>query len=157
MTGGTLTGYTATASAGSQASCSTTSATNCTITGLTNGTTYSVTVVAHSLAGDSGQSAPVLVTPANPVAITSPAGYTATFGAAFSFTVTATGSPPPTITEAGKLPPGVSFTAYGDGTAAITGIPRGRSGRAYLLTLTATNGSGTATQAFTLTIAKAPR
>jgi alpha-tubulin suppressor-like RCC1 family protein len=40
---GTITGYTATASPGSQ-TCTTTSATSCTITGLTPGTTYTITV-----------------------------------------------------------------------------------------------------------------
>jgi len=60
---GYLTGYTATASPGGE-TCSTTGATDCTITGLSNGTTYSVTVVAHSAAFDSGPSAAVSITPA---------------------------------------------------------------------------------------------
>jgi hypothetical protein len=59
---GSVTGYTATASPGSQ-SCTTAGATTCTITGLTNGTTYTVTVIAHTTVGDSGPSAPVTVTP----------------------------------------------------------------------------------------------
>jgi alpha-tubulin suppressor-like RCC1 family protein len=60
--GGTVTGYTATAVPGA-AACSTTGATACTIIGLASGTTYSVTVVADTTAGDSGSSAPVNVTP----------------------------------------------------------------------------------------------
>jgi hypothetical protein len=60
LDGGTLTGYTATASPGG-AACSTTSATACTITGLTDGDSYSIVVVAHSTAGDSGMSTPVTV------------------------------------------------------------------------------------------------
>ena len=59
---GSVTGYTATASPGGQ-SCTTTGATTCTITGLTNGITYTVTVIAHTTAGDSGPSAPATVTP----------------------------------------------------------------------------------------------
>jgi hypothetical protein len=59
---GSVTGYTATASPGDQ-SCTTTSVTTCTITGLTNGVTYTVTVIAHTTAGDSGPSAPAAVTP----------------------------------------------------------------------------------------------
>ena len=59
---GSVTGYTATASPGDE-TCTTTSATTCTITGLANGTTYTVTVVAHTTAGDSGPSAPASVTP----------------------------------------------------------------------------------------------
>jgi alpha-tubulin suppressor-like RCC1 family protein len=70
LDGGTLTGYTATASPGG-AACTSTSATTCTITGLANGTVYSVTVVAHATAGDSGVSAPATVIPESTAA---PAG-----------------------------------------------------------------------------------
>ena len=59
--GGELTGYTATASPGGE-TCATTGATSCTITGLSDGTTYSITVVAHTTAGDSGASTPATVT-----------------------------------------------------------------------------------------------
>ena len=62
LDGGTLTGYTATASPGSK-TCTTTGATTCTITGLADGTTYSVTVVADTTVGESGASAPASVTP----------------------------------------------------------------------------------------------
>ena len=62
LDGGTLTRYTATASPGG-AGCRTTGATTCIITGLTDGVTYSITVVAHTTAGDSGASAPGSVTP----------------------------------------------------------------------------------------------
>jgi alpha-tubulin suppressor-like RCC1 family protein len=57
LDGGSLTGYTATASPGGQ-TCSTTGATNCTITCMTNGTTYSITVVAATTVGESGSSSP---------------------------------------------------------------------------------------------------
>jgi alpha-tubulin suppressor-like RCC1 family protein len=57
LDGGKLTGYTATAFPGGTA-CATTGATTCTITGLTNGaTTYTITVIARTTAGDSGTSA----------------------------------------------------------------------------------------------------
>jgi alpha-tubulin suppressor-like RCC1 family protein len=62
LDGGTLTGYTATASPGG-AACTTSGATMCTITGLSDGTTYAVTVVAHATTGDSGASPPATVTP----------------------------------------------------------------------------------------------
>jgi alpha-tubulin suppressor-like RCC1 family protein len=61
LDGGTLTGYTATASPGG-AACMTT-ATTCTITGLSNGTRYSVTVIARSTVGNSGASSAAVVTP----------------------------------------------------------------------------------------------
>ena len=154
---GSVTGYTATASPGSQ-SCTTTGATTCTITGLANGTTYTVTVIAHTTVGDSGPSAPVTVTPAGtgrPV-FTSPAAVTAAYGARLTFTATATGSPAPRITHTGPLPPGVRFAEESGGRAAITGTPGRTAAGPYRLTLKATNSAGTATQAFTLTITRPP-
>jgi len=88
--------------------------------------------------------------------ITSAARYTATFGVAFSFTMTASGNPFPTITEAGRLPPGVKFSAHSDGMATISGTPGGCPNGVYRMTLTATNQYGTAVQAFTLTVTRLP-
>ena len=78
------------------------------------------------------------------------------FGVAFSFTVTATGSPAPGITKTGQLPSGVRFTDRRDGTATISGTPAKAAAGVYPLTLTAKNKNGTATQAFTLTVTRAP-
>ena len=155
LDGGTLTGYTATASP-SGAACTTTGATTCTITHLANRTTYRVTVDAHTTAGDSGASAPVSVTPGSGPAFRNGATYTATFGVPFSFTVTAAGSSPPTITRTGSLPPGVRFTALSAGKATISGTPSHAAAGIYPLTFTARNRSGTATQRFTLTVRRAP-
>ena len=44
-----------------------------------------------------------------------------------SFTVRAVGLPVPSVTEAGKLPPGVRFTARAKGTAVIAGTPAASS------------------------------
>jgi alpha-tubulin suppressor-like RCC1 family protein len=152
---GTVTGYTATASPGG-AACSTIS-TTCTITGLTGGTTYSVTVVAHTTVGDSSASVPATVTPTGGgPAFTSAAAGTAAFGAPFSFTVTATGSPEPAITKSGALPSGIRFTAGAHGMATIAGTPKGAVAGIYPVTLTARDQAGTATQAFTLTVTRAP-
>jgi hypothetical protein len=60
--GGAVTGYTATASPGSE-TCTTSGAASCTISGLANGTTYTVTVVAHTTVGDSGTSTPATAVP----------------------------------------------------------------------------------------------
>jgi hypothetical protein len=63
---GTLAGYTATAAPGGE-SCTTTT-TTCTITGLAGlagGLTYTITVITHSTAGDSGPSMPPTTVPAS--------------------------------------------------------------------------------------------
>ncbi len=73
-------------------------------------------------------------------------------GTAGSFTVTATGSPTPTLAESGALPAGVTFTP---GTGVLAGTPT-VSGT-FPITFTATNGVGSpATQSFTLTVNSAP-
>jgi hypothetical protein len=65
----------------------------------------------------------------------------------------ATGYPTPTITEAGKLPPGVKFTAGKNGTATIAGTPAASAkGKTYIIYLTATNKAGSAIQKFTLKV-----
>jgi len=156
LNGGTLTGYTATAFPGG-AACTTTGATTCIISGLANGTTYNISVVAHTTAGDSGASLPVTAAPpgGEPV-FTSGSADTAAFGRAFTFTVTTTGDPAPTITRTGRLPSGVRFADNSDGTATISGTPAHAAAGAYPLTLTARNKNGTASQAFTLTVTRAP-
>jgi len=101
----------------------------------------------------------IAITPATVTqgpAFTSGAADTAAFGAAFTFTVTATGDPAPRITRAGRLPSGVRFADTGGGTATISGTPRKAAAGVYPLTLTARNKNGTATQAFTLTVTRAP-
>ena len=70
--------------------------------------------------------------------------------------MTTTGAPAPTITRTGRLPSGVRFTDNRDGTATISGTPRKAAAGVYPLTLTARNKNGTATQAFTLTVTRAP-
>jgi alpha-tubulin suppressor-like RCC1 family protein len=93
LDGGTLTGYTATASPGGT-DCTTSGATTCTITGLTNGTTYSVSVVAHTTSGDSGASTPASVTPSGSAALPAPVTTVtssrnpSTFGQHVTFTAT---------------------------------------------------------------------
>lgn len=72
---------------------------------------------------------------------------------AFAFTVTTTGVPTPAITKSGTLPSGVTFTDDHDGTATIAGTPVvGDIGKSFPITLTATNSSDVAHQAFTLNV-----
>ncbi|MET0854843.1 MAG: putative Ig domain-containing protein, partial [Microterricola sp.] len=60
------------------------------------------------------------------------------------------------LTQSGTLPTGVTFTDNGDGTATFGGSAEAGSGGTYPLTLTATNGAGSSTQSFTLTVTEAP-
>jgi hypothetical protein len=81
---------------------------------------------------------------------------TSTVGVPFSTTVTTTGEPTATLTETGALPNGITFTDNGNGTATLAGTPAAATGGSYPITVTATNPSGTVTQAFTLTNDQAP-
>src|SRR5208283_2481916 len=83
-------------------------------------------------------------------AITSASSKTFTEGAASSFTVTATGSPTPTIAESGALPTGVTFNA-----GVLSGTPTASG--TFPITFTASNGVlPNAVQNFTLTVNQAP-
>ncbi len=78
---------------------------------------------------------------------------TMTVGSSGSYTVFASGSPTPSIAEAGTLPSGVTFTDNGNGTATFAGTPVAGSAGVYPISLTAANGPGsTVTQAFALTV-----
>jgi hypothetical protein len=84
-------------------------------------------------------------------AITSAASVTFNAGVANTFTVTSAGFPKPTLSQAGALPSGVTFTNNGNGTATLSGTPTARG--TFPLTFSASNGIGTAaTQNFTLTV-----
>jgi hypothetical protein len=84
---------------------------------------------------------------------TSSGSATATLGSAFSFTVKAGGYPAPSWGESG-LPPGVSFTDNGDGTATLSGTPT--TAGTYAMPLMATNAYGSAQQTLTVTVQQAP-
>jgi YVTN family beta-propeller protein len=87
---------------------------------------------------------------------TSGTAATAAFGSPLRFTVTTSGNPVPSITRRGRMPSGLTFTDNRDGTATISGSPANGAAGRYPLTLTARNKLGTATQAFTLTVTRAP-
>jgi len=83
-------------------------------------------------------------------AITSASIAAFTIGTASTFSVTATGTPTPTLSETGALPSGVTFNAA---TGVLSGTPVAGTSGTYQITFTAQNGVGTnATQSFTLTI-----
>ncbi len=77
-------------------------------------------------------------------------------GSPFTFTVTTSGSPLPTLAiTAGTLPTGLTFTPNAtNGTATITGTPAAGTGGTYPITFTATNPAGVATQTFSLFVAQ---
>jgi Bacterial Ig-like domain (group 3) len=73
-------------------------------------------------------------------------------GASNTITVQSSGSPTPTLTESGTLPPGLSFQAYLNGTAVIQGTTATNASGTYTVTITATNGvSPDAVQNLTMT------
>ncbi|MGN6413243.1 beta strand repeat-containing protein, partial [Flexivirga sp.] len=117
---------------------------------------FPITITAsNGVAPDDTQSFTLTVTQLP--SITSNDETTFFVGTAGSFTVTTTAGFPTatTITKTGALPPGVSFTDNGDGTATLAGTPTAAG--AFPLTITARNGATIEnTQAFTLTVTQAP-
>lgn len=90
-----------------------------------------------------------------PPSITSANKVTFSVGAKNSFMATATGSTPITWTESGALPAGITFNAA---LGILTGTAASGSMAVYPVTITASNGFGTAaTQNFTLTVAQGKR
>ena len=83
-------------------------------------------------------------------AFTSPASTIFTEEQAGSFVVTTTGFPTATLSLTGALPAGVTFVDQGNGTGLLSGTPAATTVGTYPLTISATNGAGTTTQAFTL-------
>jgi hypothetical protein len=117
--------------------------------------TYTVTITAANSVGTTLQS--FVLTVNSGLAITSAASATATSGTAMTpFTVTTTGTPTPTLTRAGTLPPGITFTANANGTATLSGTPTAAAKGPYPITFTARNSTGTASQAFVLTVNNTP-
>jgi virginiamycin B lyase len=87
-------------------------------------------------------------------AIISSDSLTTSAGSGFTFTVSTTGSPAPSITETGALPNGVRFVDNRNGTATLSGSPT--QAEVHHLTIRATYLEGTAkkvlNQTFTLTV-----
>ena len=121
--------------------------------GAGTGGTYPITFTAANGVGSNATQSFTLTVNQAP-AITSAAGTTFIVGTAGAFTFTSTGTPKPTLSEAGALPAGVTFTAA---TGVLSGTPVSGSGAIYSITITAANGVGSnATQSFTLTVNQAP-
>jgi len=117
---------------------------------------YQLTITAsNGLSPDATQSFTLTVTSSKVAPQITSANATAlAAGQPGTFTVTTTGSPTAAIsaTSSPALPSGVTFTDNGDGTATLAGTPKAGSQGSYVLTVTASNPAGTATQALTLTV-----
>jgi len=74
-----------------------------------------------------------------------------TTGVAGSFPVTATGFPAPTLSLTGALPAGVTLSA-----GVLAGTPAAGTAGSYPVQITATNSTGSVSQAFTLTVTAGP-
>ena len=89
--------------------------------------------------------------------ITSAPGTTVTAGTAMTpFTITTTGFPVPSLTKTGALPSGSPSLTTTTARPPSPETPRPPTGGTYIFTVTASNGEGTATQTFTLTVNQAP-
>jgi hypothetical protein len=90
-------------------------------------------------------------------AITSANSTSFSVGTAGSFTVMATGSPTPSLMETGALPSPVTFKNNGNGNATLSGTPAAGTAGNYPITITASNGVGTAaTQSFNVIVNPGP-
>ena len=88
---------------------------------------------------------------AAPVITSQPTNQTVVAGNNAAFSVTATGTPTPTVSEFGNLPAGITFTPHANGTGTLAGTAT-QTGT-YQIGFVASNGEGSnATQFFTLTI-----
>jgi streptogramin lyase len=112
-----------------------------------DGGLYPITITATNSLGAVSQTFTLKVLEA-PV-ITSADSAQALSGSPFSFTVTATGYPGPSLKKTGTLPKGVTWQAS---TGTLSGTPAAGTAGAYPITFTATNSSGSVSQTFTLTV-----
>jgi hypothetical protein len=100
--------------------------------------------------GGNGNSTPPPPTQHAPAITSASSATTFTVGQPGSFTVTATGTPAPSITESGTLPGGVTFSA-----GVLSGTPTASG--TFPITFTASNGvSPNAVQSFSLTVNPTP-
>lgn len=130
-----VTGYTATLQpGGEQCQAPGAAATTCAVDGLANGTPYTVTVVAHSPAGDSPASGPATVTPG--VAPGTPTGVQAVAGVA-SITVSWTAPASAGTGIAGYLVTASPGPATCDTTGATTCVLGAEGGTDYTVTVVA--------------------
>lgn len=141
-------------------------ATACTDSGLAAGTTYYYEVEAAfydvSVLWVSAPTAQFSAT-TSASGITSADSTTFAAGSAGTFTVTTAGFSSPTLGDTGftgctpsTLPGTITLTDDHNGTATLAGTPSAASVGSYTVCLTASDGTDSATQTFTLTVSQAP-
>ncbi len=111
---------------------------------------FTGTITASNAAGTATQNFSITINQV-PAFTSSAPTATSLINTAYSFTVTASGTPAPTFSvTAGALPTGLTLSSAGaiTGTATASGLFTG--------TITATNAAGTATQNFSISINQAP-
>src|SRR6185437_9003415 len=115
------------------------------------GGTYPITVIAHNGVGADAVQDFTLRVDESPN-LTTAASVELTFGSGGSFTIAASGFPPPALKETGMLPSGVTLTDNGNGTATL-GCTSAVTAGVYHFTIDAGNGVGSdTTQNVTLTV-----
>ena len=105
--------------------------------------TYAVTITATNGVGSPAVQYLVLSLGGAPV-ITSVSGWRVLPGQYNAFTVTTTGSPVPVLSVSGTLPSGLVFRDNKNGTATISGTPPSNARGTFEVSITATNGVGSA-------------
>ncbi len=140
-----------TASCDGSATTSTGGGASLVVTGLPNGVPTHCRVFATNAAGNSPPSADSdVTTPGTAPTITSAATATATYGQPFTFVVTTTGAPAPSVTlDSGSLPSGLGFA-----NGVINGTPSEVT--TAVLQFHAANSLGAVDQAFQLVVGPAP-
>ncbi len=111
------------------------------------GGSYAVTVTATNSQGTGSQTFTLKVD--QPPAITSPVEATAQIGSPFSYQVTTSGYPAPSLAKLGTLPRGLTFKA---GSGTITGTPASGTAGTYQVAISAKNSTGTTEITLTITV-----
>jgi hypothetical protein len=116
---------------------------------------HTVTLTASNGVGPAATQKLVIVVGFAPAILTPPT-TTFTEGRTNGFTFVSCAYPTATLSESGTLPPGVTFTAFNNGAAQLSGVPGTQSLSTYVFTVTANTGFATSSQTFVLRLSSPP-